>query len=314
MRTVTFGRTGLEITPVGFGAWAIGGSNWAFGWGEQDDGESVSAIQRALELGINWVDTAAQYGLGHSEEVVRRAVEGVEPRPLIFTKGGQPEGPNRTSYQSLRRDSLRRECESSLERLGIDAIDLYQIHWPIPDDEVEEGWSTLAELKEEGLVRHIGASNFSVGQLERAESISPVEALQPPYSLLDRDVEAEILPYCEEHGIGVIVYSPMSSGLLTGRMTRERIASLPDDDWRRQSARFREPELSRALGLVERVKAVAERHGVSPGAVAVAWTLRHPAVHGAIVGFRRPDQVDPIVGAADLELSDDDVAEILGDA
>ena len=314
MRTVTFGRTGLEITPVGFGAWAIGGSNWAFGWGEQDDHESVSAIQRALELGINWVDTAAQYGLGHSEEVVRRAVEGVEPRPLIFTKGGQPEGPNRTSYQSLRRDSLRRECEGSLERLGVDAIDLYQIHWPIPDDEVEEGWSTLAQLKEEGLVRHIGASNFSVGQLERAESISPVEALQPPYSLLDREVEAEILPYCEEHGIGVIVYSPMSSGLLTGRMTRERIASLPDDDWRRQSARFREPELSRALELVERVKAIAERHGVSPGAVAVAWTLRHPAVHGAIVGFRRPDQVDPIVAAADLELSDDDVAEILGDA
>jgi aryl-alcohol dehydrogenase-like predicted oxidoreductase len=314
VRTVTFGRTGLEITSVGFGAWAIGGSNWEFGWGEQDDDESVSAIQRALELGINWVDTAAQYGLGHSEEVVRRAVEGVEPRPLIFTKGGQPEGPNRTSYQSLRRDSLRRECEGSLERLGVDAIDLYQIHWPIPDDEVEEGWSTLAELKEEGLVRHIGASNFSVGQLERAESISPVEALQPPYSLLDREVEAEILPYCEEQGIGVIVYSPMSSGLLTGRMTRERIASLPDDDWRRQSARFREPALSRALELVERVKAVAERHGVSPGAVAVAWTLRHPAVHGAIVGFRRPDQVDPIVAAADLELSDDDVAEILGDA
>ena len=314
MRTLTFGRTGLEITPVGFGAWAIGGSNWEFGWGEQDDDESVSAIQRALELGISWVDTAAQYGLGHSEEVVRRAVEGVEPRPLIFTKGGQPEGPNRTSYQSLRRDSLRRECEGSLERLGVDAIDLYQIHWPIPDDEVEEGWSTLAELKEEGLVRHIGASNFSVGQLERAESISPVEALQPPYSLLDREVEAEILPYCEEHGIGVIVYSPMSSGLLTGRMTRERIASLPDDDWRRQSARFREPELSRSLQVVERVKAVAERHGVSPGAVAVAWTLRHPAVHGAIVGFRRPDQVDPIVAAADLELSDDDVAEILGDA
>jgi aryl-alcohol dehydrogenase-like predicted oxidoreductase len=314
VRTVTFGRTGLEITPVGFGAWAIGGSNWEFGWGEQDDDESVPAIQRALELGINWVDTAAQYGLGHSEEVVRRAVEGVEPRPLIFTKGGQPEGPNRTSYQSLRRDSLRRECEASLERLGMDAIDLYQIHWPIPDDEVEEGWSTLAELKEEGLVRHIGASNFSVGQLERAESISPVEALQPPYSLLDREVEAEILPYCEERGIGVIVYSPMSSGLLTGRMTRERIASLPDDDWRRQSARFREPALSRALELVERVKAVAERHGVSPGAVAVAWTLRHPAVHGAIVGFRRPDQVDPIVAAADLELTDDDVAEILGDA
>jgi aryl-alcohol dehydrogenase-like predicted oxidoreductase len=314
VRTVTFGRTGLEITPVGFGAWAIGGSNWAFGWGEQDDDESVSAIQRALELGVNWVDTAAQYGLGHSEEVVRRAVEGVEPRPLIFTKGGQPEGPNRTSYQSLKRDSLRRECEGSLDRLGVDEIDLYQIHWPIPDDEVEEGWSTLAGLKEEGLVRHIGASNFSVEQLGRAEAIAPVETLQPPYSLLDPEVETEILPYCEARGIGVIVYSPMSSGLLTGRMTRERIASLPDDDWRRQSARFREPELSRALEVVERVKAVAERHGVSAGAVAVAWTLRHPAVHGAIVGFRRPDQVDPIVAAADLELSDDDVAEILGAA
>jgi aryl-alcohol dehydrogenase-like predicted oxidoreductase len=314
MRTVPFGRTGLEITLIGFGAWAIGGSNWEFGWGEQDDEESVAAIRRALGLGVNWIDTAAQYGLGHSEEVVRRAVEEVEPRPLIFTKGGQPEGPNRTSYQSLKRDSLRRECEGSLERLGVDAIDLYQIHWPTPDEEVEEGWSALAELKEEGLVRHIGASNFSVGQLERAEAIAPVESLQPPYSLLDREVEAEILPYCEQHGIGVIVYSPMSSGLLTGRMTRERIKSLPDDDWRRQSARFREPELSSALEVVERVKAVAERHGVSPGAVAVAWTLRHPAVHGAIVGFRRPDQVDPIVAAADLELSDDDVAEILGDA
>ena len=312
MRTVTFCRTGLEITPVGFGAWAIGGSNWAFGWGAQDDDESIGAIRRALELGVNWIDTAAQYGLGHSEEVVRRAVEGVEPRPLIFTKGGQPEGPNRTSYQSLKRDSLRRECEGSLERLGVDAIDLYQIHWPIPDDEVEEGWSTLAELKEEGLVRHIGASNFSVEQLGRAEAIAPVATLQPPYSLLDPEVEAEILPYCEEQGIGVIVYSPMSSGLLTGRMTRDRIASLPDDDWRRQSARFREPELSRALEVVERGKAVAERHGVSPGAVAVAWTLRNPAVHGAIVGFRRPDQVDPIVAAADLELSDDDVAELLG--
>jgi aryl-alcohol dehydrogenase-like predicted oxidoreductase len=310
VRTVTFGRTGLEITRVGFGAWAIGGSNWEFGWGEQEDEKSVSAIQRALDLGVDWIDTAAQYGLGHSEEVVRRAVEGIQPRPLIFTKGGQPEGPNRTSYQSLKRDSLRRECEGSLERLGVDAIDLYQIHWPIPDEEVEEGWSTLAELKGEGLVRHIGASNFSVEQLERAEAIALVEALQPPYSLLDREVEADILPYCEEHGIGVIVYSPMASGLLTGRMTRERIESLPADDWRRQSARFREPELSRGLEVVERVKAVAERRGVSPGAVAVAWTLRHPAVHGAIVGFRRPDQVDPIVAAADLDLSDDDVAEL----
>jgi aryl-alcohol dehydrogenase-like predicted oxidoreductase len=314
VRTVAFGRTGLEITRVGFGAWAIGGGNWEFGWGAQDDEESIAAIHGALALGVEWIDTAAQYGLGHSEEIVRRALEGVEPRPLVFTKGGQPEGPKRSSYQTLKRDSLRRECEGSLERLGVDALDLYQIHWPIPDEEVEEGWAALAEVKDEGLVRHIGVSNFSVEQLERAAAIAPVETLQPPYSLLDREIEDEILPYCLEHGIGVIVYSPMSSGLLTGRMTRERIAALPADDWRRKSARFQEPQLSEALELVERLQRVADRHGVSPGAVAVAWTLRHPAVDGAIVGFRRPDQLDPIVVAAELELSDEDVAEILGES
>jgi aryl-alcohol dehydrogenase-like predicted oxidoreductase len=304
------GRTGLEITRVGFGAWAIGGGNWDWGWGDQDDDESVAAIHRALELGINWIDTAAQYGLGHSEEVVARALDGVEPRPYVFTKGGQPEGPNRTSYQTLKRDSLLRECEGSLRRLAVDAIDLYQIHWPIPDEEVEEGWSALAELKEQGLVRHIGVSNFSVAQLERAEAIAPVETLQPPYSLIDRVVEPDVLPWCEEHDVGVIVYSPMASGMLTGRMTRERIESLPADDWRSKSDTFREPQLSRNLGLVERLKRVAERHGVEPGAVAVAWTLRNPAVDGAITGFRRPDQVDPIVAAADLELSDEDVREL----
>jgi len=312
VRTAILGRTGLEITRVGLGAWAIGGGNWDWGWGAQDDEESVAAIGRALELGVDWIDTAAQYGLGHSEEVVRRALEGAQPRPLVFTKGGQPEGPNRTSYQTLERDSLRRECEGSLQRLGVDALDLYQIHWPIPDEEVEEGWAALAELKDEGLARHIGVSNFSVEQLERAGAIAPVETLQPPYSLLDRGIEDEILPYCLAHEIGVIVYSPMSSGLLSGRMTRERIDALPQDDWRRKSERFREPQLSQAFELVERVRRVADRHGVSAGAVAVAWTLRHPAVHGAIVGFRRPDQVDPIVVAAELELSDDDVAELVG--
>ena len=310
MRTATLGRTGLEITRVGFGAWAIGGGNWDWGWGDQDDEESVAAIQRALELGVNWIDTAAQYGLGHSEEVVARALEGVEPRPYVFTKGGQPEGPDRTSYQTLKRDSLLRECEGSLRRLGVDAIDLYQIHWPIPDEEVEEGWSALAELKEQGLVRHIGVSNFSVAQLERAEAIAPVETLQPPYSLIDRDVEPDVLPWCEEHDVGVIVYSPMASGMLTGRMTRERIEGLPADDWRSKSDTFREPQLSRNLELVERLHRVAERHGVEPGAVAVAWTLHDPAVDGAITGFRRPDQVDPIVAAADLELSDGDVREL----
>jgi len=310
MRTATLGRTGLEITRVGFGAWAIGGGNWDWGWGDQDDEESVAAIQRALELGVNWIDTAAQYGLGHSEEVVARALEGVEPRPYVFTKGGQPEGPNRTSYQTLKRDSLLRECEGSLRRLGVDAIDLYQIHWPIPDEEVEEGWLALAELKEQGLVRHIGVSNFSVAQLERAEAIAPVETLQPPYSLIDRDVEPDVLPWCEEHDVGVIVYSPMASGMLTGRMTRERIEGLPADDWRSKSDTFREPQLSRNLELVERLQRVAERHGVEPGAVAVAWTLHNPAVDGAITGFRRPDQVDPILAAADLELSDGDVREL----
>jgi len=312
VKTATLGRTGFEITRVGFGAWAIGGGDWEWGWGAQEDDESVAAIHRALELGVNWIDTAAQYGLGHSEEVVARALEGVEPRPYVFTKGGPPEGPNRTSYQTLKRDSLRRECEGSLARLGVDAIDLYQIHWPIPDDEVEEGWTELAELKQEGLVRHIGVSNFSVEQLERAEAIAPVESLQPPYSLLDRAVEENVLAWCQEHDVGVIVYSPMGSGLLTGKMTRERIEALPPDDWRTKSDRFREPELSRNLELVERVQRVAERHGVEPGAVAVAWTLRHPAVDGAITGFRRPDQVDPIVVAAALELSDEDVAELEG--
>jgi aryl-alcohol dehydrogenase-like predicted oxidoreductase len=310
VKTATLGRTGLEISRVGFGAWALGGGDWDWGWGDQDDDESVAAIHRALELGVNWIDTAAQYGLGHSEEVVARALEGVEPRPLVFTKGGQPEGPNRTSYQTLTRDSLRRECEGSLRRLRVEAIDLYQIHWPIPDEEVEEGWSTLAELKEEGLVRHIGVSNFSVAQLERAEAIAPVETLQPPYSLIDRDYERGVLPWCEEHDLGVIVYSPMASGMLTGRMTRERAEHLPPDDWRSKSDTFREPQLSQNLDLVERLKRVGERHGVEPGAVAVAWTLHNPAVDGAITGFRRADQVDPIAAAADIELSDDDVAEL----
>jgi aryl-alcohol dehydrogenase-like predicted oxidoreductase len=304
------GRTGLEISRVGFGAWAIGGGGYNWGWGSQEDEDSIAAIHRALELGVNWIDTAAQYGFGHSEEVVGRALAGLVERPYVFTKGGQPEGPNRTTLQTLRRDSLRREVEGSLGRLGLDAVDLYQIHWPSPDEEIEEGWSALVELRDEGLVRHIGVSNFDVEQLRRAQAIAPVETLQPPYSLLDREIEKEILPFAEREGIGVIVYSPMASGLLSGSMTRERIESLPEDDWRRRSERFREPQLSRNLELVERLRQVAERIGVSPGAVAVAWTLRHPAVDGAIAGFRRPDQVDPIVAAANLELSEEDAATI----
>lgn len=310
--TTERGATGLEITRVGLGAWAIGGAGYDWGWGRQDDRDSIAAIHHALELGVNWIDTAAQYGFGHSEQVVGRALAGLDERPYVFTKAGQPEGPGRTTAHSLRRDSIRRELEGSLTRLGVEAIDLYQIHFPIPDEEIEEGWSTLVELRDEGLVRHIGVSNFSVAQLRRAQAIAPVETLQPQYSLIARDVEAEILPFAERAGIGVIVYSPMASGMLSGGITRARIERLPDDDWRKHDARFREPLLSEHLALVERLKAVAERHDTTPGAVAVAWTLRHPAVDGAIVGFRRPDQVDPILAAASLDLGEDDMATIEG--
>jgi aryl-alcohol dehydrogenase-like predicted oxidoreductase len=314
LKTAALGETGLEITRVGFGAWAIGGGGWEFGWGPQDDEDSVAAISHALELGVNWIDTAAAYGFGRSEQVVGRALKGLaeDERPYIFTKASLVEGPGRTVVNNLERDSILREAEASLRRLGVDAIDLYQIHWPIPEEDLEEGWSAFAELKEQSLVRHIGVSNFNVQQLRRIQQIAPVETLQPQYSLVVRDVEAEILPFAEREGIGVIVYSPMGSGLLTGAMTRERIASLPDDDWRKHEARFREPRLSEHLALVGRMQAVADRHDTSLGAVAVAWTLRNPAVDGAIVGFRRPDQVDPIVGAANLELTEDDLMTIAG--
>jgi len=310
MVTTELGSTGMEITRVGFGAWALGGGGFEWSWGSQEDEDSIAAIHHALELGVNWIDTAAQYGFGHSEEVVGRAIAGLPERPFIFTKGGQPEGPGGATLHDLTREGLRSELEGSLARLGLDAIDLYQIHWPIPDEQIEEGWAALAELRDEGLTRHIGVSNFSVEQLRRSQQIAPVETLQPPYSLIARDVEDEILPFAESEGIGVIVYSPMGSGLLSGAMSRERIDRLPEDDWRTRAAPFREPELSENLALAERLREVGERRGATPGAVAVAWTLRNPAVDAAIVGFRRPDQVDPIVAAADLELGDEDVALI----
>ena len=313
LKTTQLGQTGLEITRVGFGAWAIGGGGWEFGWGPQQDEQSIAAIQRAVELGVNWIDTAAAYGFGHSEEIVGRALAGVEVRPYVFTKASLLEGPGRRVVHSLKSDSILREAHASLKRLGVDAIDLYQIHWPIPDEDIEEGWSAFAELKEQGLVRHIGVSNFDAEQLRRIQQIAPVETLQPQYSLIERDIEREILPVAERDGIGVIVYSPMSSGLLTGAMTRERIAGLPDDDWRKHDDRFREPELSRNLALVERLGVVAERHGTVPGTVAIAWTLNNPAVDGAIVGFRSPEQVDPLIEAANLELSQDDITTIEGE-
>jgi aryl-alcohol dehydrogenase-like predicted oxidoreductase len=312
LRTTQLGRTGLEITRAGLGAWAIGGGGWEFGWGPQDDEESIGAIHRALDLGVNWIDTAVAYGFGRSEQVVGRALDGLHERPYVFTKCSLLEGPGRTVAHSLKRASILREAEASLKRLRIDAIDLYQIHWPDPEEDIEEGWSALVELKEQGLVRHIGVSNFDVDQLRRIQQIAPVETLQPPYSLIERDIEREILPYVEHEGIGVIVYSPMGSGMLTGGMTPARIESLAEDDWRKHDARFTEPQLSRNLELVERLKTIAERHATTPGAVAVAWTLHTPAVDGAIVGFRRPDQVDPILAATNLGLTDEDLAEIEG--
>jgi aryl-alcohol dehydrogenase-like predicted oxidoreductase len=312
LNTSQLGQTGLEITRVGFGAWAIGGGGWEFGWGPQDDDESLAAIHSALEQGVNWIDTAAAYGFGRSEQIVGRALEGLAQRPYVFTKCSLLEGAGRQVVHSLRRDSILGEAEASLKRLGVDAIDLYQIHWPIPAADIEEGWAALAELKQQGLVRHIGVSNFDVGQLRRIQQIAPVETLQPQYSLVERDAEQELLPFAERERIGVIVYSPMGSGMLTGKMTRERIERMADDDWRKHDERFREPQLSQNLKLVERLRAVADRHESTPGAVAIAWTLRNPAVDGAIVGFRAPDQVDPVLGAANLELTDDDLDDIEG--
>jgi aryl-alcohol dehydrogenase-like predicted oxidoreductase len=312
LKTAQLGTTDLQITRVGLGAWAIGGGGWEFGWGPQEDDKSIAAIHRALEQGVNWIDTAAAYGFGHSEEVVGRALEGMAERPYVFTKASLLEGPGRRVIHSLKRDTIMREAHASLQRLGLDAIDLYQIHWPIPDADIEEGWAAFAELKEEGLVRHIGVSNFDVAQLRRVQEIAPVETLQPQYSLIERDVEQEILPFAERERIGVIVYSPMGSGLLAGGMTRERIAQMPDDDWRKDDERFREPHLSHNLELVERLRAVAGRHQTGPGAVAIAWTLRNPAVAGAIVGFRSREQVDPLIAAADLELDADDIDTIEG--
>jgi aryl-alcohol dehydrogenase-like predicted oxidoreductase len=310
METRRLGNSDLEITPLGVGAWAMGGSGWRFSWGAQDDRDSIAAIHKALESGINWIDTAAVYGLGHSEEVVGRALQGISCRPYIFTKCERQWNERGELSGNLKADSLRAECEASLRRLKVDVIDLYQIHWPLPEEDIEEGWTTLAKLKEEGKVRHIAVSNFNVPQMKRAQAIAPITSLQPPYSLLARAVEKEILPYCAEQNIGVIVYSPMRAGLLTGAMTRERAGALPDNDWRRNDPDFQEPALSRNLRLVELLRTIGERHGRTPGEVAIAWTLRLPAVTGAIVGLRRAEQVSGIVGAAEFRLSPEEIREV----
>jgi aryl-alcohol dehydrogenase-like predicted oxidoreductase len=310
MNTKRLGNSDLFITPIGFGAWAIGGSGWEFAWGGQDDRDSVAAIHEALDAGLNWIDTAAVYGLGHSEEVVARALEGVRDRPYLFTKCSMVWDGHREIGHSLKADSIRRECEASLRRLRVEAIDLYQIHWPDPDVDIEEGWATLAALKREGKVRHIGVSNFNVAQLKRAQAIAPITSLQPRYSLIHREIEGEVLPFCARENIGVIAYSPMASGLLTGAMTRERVAALPADDWRKRHPDFQEPRLSRNLKLVRLLRAIGRLHGRTPAEVAVAWVLGNPAVTGAIVGARRPGQVRGVAGAAEFRLSPREAAEV----
>lgn len=310
MQMRPLGNSDILLTPIGFGSWAAGGGNWEYAWGPQDDAESVAAIQHALDLGVNWIDTAAVYGLGHSEEVVAKAIQGRAQKPYVFTKCGLVWGPDRRIGNSLKRDSVRRECEASLKRLRVDAIDLYQIHWPFPDGEIEEGIEAIAELRAEGKVRFIGVSNFDVRQIQRAQKIAPITSLQPPYSAVRPEAERELLPFCEQQGIGVIAYSPMQAGLLTGAMTRERIAHFAQDDWRRHNDNFKEPRLTRNLVLQSILADIGERHGVAAAAVAVAWVLRRPAVTAAIVGARRPAQVDGFIPALEFRLSREETEEI----
>ena len=311
MRTRQFGKTDMQITPLGLGTWAIGGGNYQFGWGSQDDTESIAVIQRALELGINWVDTAAVYGLGHSEEIVGRALKEYSgERPYVFTKCSRVWNEKGEISSSLKADSIKREVENSLRRLQLDVIDLYQMHWPNPNSDMEEGWSTMAQLKKEGKVRYIGVSNFNVEQMQRAERIAHVDTLQPPYSLIHPDVENDVLRYCEQQDIGVIVYSPMMSGLLTGAMNAERVQKMPEDDWRKRNPEFQEPRLSRNLELANLLSEIGYPHNLPAGVVAVAWALRNPVVTGAIVGGRRPQQIEDLVPAAEFRLSESELAQI----
>lgn len=310
MQTRTLGNSDLQITPVGVGAWAMGGGGWQFAWGPQDDAESIRAIRAALDAGLNWIDTAAVYGLGHSESVVAEAVAGRATRPYVFTKCARVWNENREIQKCLKRGSVRRECEDSLRRLKIDVIDLYQMHWPEPDEDVEEGWETMVRLKEEGKVRWIGVSNFSTEQLKRIARIQMPASLQPPYNILRRQIEGEQLSFCKENGVGVLVYSPMQSGLLTGKMTRERIAAMPADDHRPRTPHFQEPALSRNLRLVEVMREIGARHGRTPGDVAIAWTLRLPEVTAAIAGMRSPEQAREVAAAAEFRLTAAEAAQL----
>ena len=310
METRLLGNSDLAITPIGIGAWAIGGAGWNGSMGPQNDSDSIPAIHAALDHGLNWIDTAALYGLGHSEEMVARAIRGRALKPYVFTKCERVWDKDRNIGASLKAESVRRECEDSLRRLKIDAIDLYQIHWPEPDRDIEEGWTELARLKEEGKVRWIGVSNFSVEQMKRAQAIAPITSLQPPYAIVRREIEQEILPFCLSQNIGVIVYSPMYAGLLTGAMTRERVKNFLPEDWRRNLPGFKEPALSHNLRIVEHLREIGGHYGRTAGEVAIAWTLNHPAVSGAIVGFRNVQQVAGIIGAADFRLNQSELSQL----
>jgi aryl-alcohol dehydrogenase-like predicted oxidoreductase len=310
MQKKRLGGSDLELTPIGVGAWAMGGAGWAFSWGSQDDRESIEAIHTALDAGVNWIDTAAVYGLGHSEEVVAKALAGRSNRPYVFTKCERTWNEQREIIKSLKRDSVRRECEDSLRRLKVDVIDLYQVHWPEPEEDIEEGWAELARLQQEGKVRWIGVSNFNAAQMERVRAVAPITSLQPPYSAISPEVEQEQLPYCQQHGVGVIVYSPMKSGLLTGKMTKERVANMEADDFRRRAPAFQEPALTRNLELAAKLGEIGARHGRNAGEVAIAWVLRHPAVTAAIVGMRSAAQARGVLGAMEFRLSPEEVAEI----
>lgn len=311
MQTQQLGDSDLHITPIGFGAWAIGGGGWAFAWGPQDDAESIATIHEAVDLGINWIDTAAVYGLGHSEEIVAKALAGITKRPYVFTKCGRVWDENRQIGKRLTAASIRAECEASLRRLQVDVIDLYQMHWPEPVEDIDEGWQTMLDLQREGKVRWIGVSNFSAEQMAQVARFGHITSLQPPYSMIRRDIESTILPYCAEHNIGVLAYSPMASGLLTGAMTRERIAALPEDDWRREkNPNYQEPLLTKNLQLVEKLQEIAARHGRTAGEAAIAWALRRPEVTAAIVGARRPGQLKQLTAAANWRLTPAECAEL----
>lgn len=313
MKARKLGNSDLNITPLGFGAWAVGGGGWEYAWGPQDDKDSIEAIHKALELGVNWIDTAAVYGLGHSEEVVVRAMkEWRGARPYVFTKCVLTWDGSGKITPNFSAKSIRKECDDSLRRLRVSVIDLYQMHWPPVDNGtgLEEAWQTMASLQQEGKVRWIGVSNFDAAQIKRAQKIAPVTSLQPPYSMLRRQVEEETLPHCLQQGIGVISYAPMFSGMLTGAMTPERAAALPPDDFRSRNPEFRDPKLSKNLELVEVLKKIGARYGRSAGEVAIAWVLRYPAITGAIVGARNAKQAEGVFRGADFRLTPEEIAEI----